>query len=155
MPPGPVLAVLEAGSEREAIALAGEYTDGAVSVWAADRAHGERVARSLAAELAWVNEHGQAVPSAPVRLARHVSPHRLASQPARQRSARWLPYDPALVSARTAAARLLHGRESERVSALRQGALPVARIALRAARAAAQRPNRSGSIGPESSGPPT
>lgn len=88
MPPGPVLAVLEAASEREAIALAAEYTDGAVSVWAADRAHGERVARSLAAELACVNEHGQAVPSAPVRLARHVSPHRLATQPARQRSAR-------------------------------------------------------------------
>jgi acyl-CoA reductase-like NAD-dependent aldehyde dehydrogenase len=147
MPPGPVLAVLEAASEREAITLAGEHVDGAVSVWTADRAHGERVGRALAAELTWVNEHGHAVPSAPVRLARHVSPHRLASQPARLRSARWLPYDPALVRARTAAARLLHGRESERVAALREGALPVAQIALRAARAAAQRPNRSGSNG--------
>ena len=143
-PPGPVLAVLEAGSEREAIALAGEHA-GAVSVWTHDRGHGERVARALAAELTWVNEHGQAVPSVPVRLARHVMPHRLASQPARLRSARWLPYDPALVSARTAIARLLHGRESERVAALRDGALPLARIALDAARAAAQRPQRSGS----------
>jgi hypothetical protein len=110
-----------------------------VSVWTDDRRHGERVARSLGPELAWVNEHGQAVPSVPVRLARHTAPHRLASQPARVRSARWLPYDPALVAARTAAARLLHGRESERVAALRAGALPVARIAWRAARAAVRR----------------
>jgi acyl-CoA reductase-like NAD-dependent aldehyde dehydrogenase len=140
MPPGPVLAVLEAGSEAEAIALAAGHADAAaVSVWTADRQHGERVARSLGAELAWVNEHGQSVPSVPVRLARHAVPRRLASQPARVRSARWLPYDPALVSARTAAARLLHGRESQRVAALRAGALPVARLALRAARAATRR----------------
>jgi hypothetical protein len=83
----------------------------------------------------------------PVRLARHVSPRRLASQPPRVRSARWLPYDPALVRARTAAARLLHGRESERVAALREGALPLARVAMKAARAAAQL-KRSGDSGP-------
>jgi acyl-CoA reductase-like NAD-dependent aldehyde dehydrogenase len=143
MPPGPVLAVLEAGSEGDAIGLAAEHVDAALSVWTDDRRHGERVARSLGAELSWVNEHGQSVPSVPVRLADHVVPQRLASQPARVRSARWLPYDPALVSARTAAARLLHGRESERISALREGARPLARVAFGAARAAVQRPNRS------------
>jgi len=147
MPPGPVLAVLEASSEAQAIALAGEHAAGAISVWTDDREHGELVARALGCRLTWVNEHGQSVPSVPVRLARHVSPHRLASQPPLLRSARWLPYDPELVRARTAAARLLHGRESERLAALRDGALPVARIALRAARAAAQRANRSGSNG--------
>jgi acyl-CoA reductase-like NAD-dependent aldehyde dehydrogenase len=144
MPPGPVLAVLEASSEDEAIALAGEHTDAALSVWTDDRPHGERVARSLGAELAWVNEHGQSVPSVPVRLARHVVPRRLASQPPRVRSARWLPYDASLVRARTAAARLLHGRESERVAALREGALPVARIALRAASGAVRARSRRG-----------
>jgi hypothetical protein len=135
--------VLEAGSEGEAIAIAAEHADAALSVWTDDRRLGERVARSLGTGLSWVNEHGQSVPSVPVRLADHVVPQRLASQPARVRSARWLPYDPALVSARTAAARLLHGRESERISALREGALPLARVALGAARAAVQRPNRS------------
>ena len=130
-PPGPVLAVLEAGTDDEAIALAAEQAGAAVSVWTHDRRHGERVARSLGAELSWVNEHGQSVPSVPVRLARHVTPKRLASQPPRVRSARWLPYDPALVAARTAAARLLHGRESERVAALRAGTLPVAKTAWR------------------------
>ena len=147
MPPGPVLAVLEAASDEEAISLAAEQADAAISVWTDDRRRGERVARSLGAELAWVNEHGQSVPSVPVRLARHVSPRLLASQPPRVRSARWLPYDPSLVRARTAAARLLHGRESERVAALREGALPVARVALRAARAAVQRPGRTGRAG--------
>jgi acyl-CoA reductase-like NAD-dependent aldehyde dehydrogenase len=144
MPPGPVLAVLEASSDAHAIALAGEHATGAISVWTDDRAHGERIAKSMGCELTWVNEHGQAVPSVPVRLARHVSPHRLASQPGLVRSARWLPHDPELVRARTAAARLLHGRESERLAALRDGALPAARLALRAA---AQRMNRSGSNG--------
>jgi hypothetical protein len=150
LPPGPVLAVLEADSDETAIALAAEHSGAAVSVWTDDRPHGERVARSLGTELAWVNEHGQSVPSVPVRLARHVSPRRLASQPPRVRSARWLPYDPALVRARTAAARLLHGRESQRVAALREGALPVARVAWHAARAAARRPNRSESTGSSS-----
>jgi acyl-CoA reductase-like NAD-dependent aldehyde dehydrogenase len=162
-PPGPVLAVLEVDSEADAIALAragaegpdtagdrarGEsIAGGAVSVWAGDRAHGERVARGLGADLAWVNEHGHAVPSVPVRLARHVRPRRLASQPSRLRSARWLPYDPSLVRARTAVARLLHGRQSERVAALREGALPLTRTALRVARDAAQPAKRSGSSG--------
>jgi acyl-CoA reductase-like NAD-dependent aldehyde dehydrogenase len=146
IPPGPLLAVVEARSEEHAIAIAAGHADAPLSVWTHDRRHGERLARSLGAELAWVNEHGQSVPSVPVRLARHVAPRRLASQPANVRSARWLPYDPALVAARTAAARLLHGRESERVAALREGALPVARIALSAARAAAQL-KRSGDSG--------
>jgi acyl-CoA reductase-like NAD-dependent aldehyde dehydrogenase len=148
MPPGPLLAVVEAASDEHAIALAAEHADAAISVWTDDRRHGERVARSLGAELAWVNEHGQSVPSVPVRLARHVAPQRLASQPPRVRSARWLPYDPALVAARTAAARLLHGRESERVAALRAGALPVARVALRVltarSRRGTDRPPRAG-----------
>ena len=36
-------------------------TSGTLSVWTGDRAHGERVARALGAEIAWINEHGVAV----------------------------------------------------------------------------------------------
>ena len=108
----------------------------AVSVWSGDRARGERVARTLGAEVAWVNEHGHSIPGAAVRLAGHVDAHRLASQPTRLRSARWLPYDPALVRASTATARLLHGRENERLGVLRSGAVPLARTAVRLAREA-------------------
>jgi acyl-CoA reductase-like NAD-dependent aldehyde dehydrogenase len=132
--PGPVLAVVEAATEEEAIALA--TGSPAVSVWAGDRARGERVARTLGAEVAWVNEHGHSIPSAAVRLAAHVDARRLASQPTRLRSARWLPYDPALVRASTATARLQHGRENERLGVLRAGAVPLARTAVRLAREA-------------------
>jgi acyl-CoA reductase-like NAD-dependent aldehyde dehydrogenase len=132
--PGPVLAVVEANTEDEAIALAKRAP--AVSVWARDRARGERVARELEAEVAWVNEHGHSIPDAAVRLAGHVEPRRLASQPTRLRSARWLPYDPQLVRAATASARLMHGRETERLSVLRTGAVPLARTAVRLAREA-------------------
>ena len=132
--PGPVLAVVEAADEDEAIALARRSP--AVSVWAGDRAHAERVARELEAEVAWVNEHGHSIPDAAVRLAGHVEPRRLASQPTRLRSARWLPYDPQLVRAATASARLIHGRETERLRVLRTGALPLARTAVRLAREA-------------------
>ena len=97
---------------------------------------GERIARALGAEIAWINEHGVASPAAPVRLAEHVASRQLASQPTRLRSARWLPYDPALLRASTASARLLHGRESERWAALRSGALPLARTAVRLGREA-------------------
>ena len=132
--PGPVLAVIEAADEDEAIALAKRAP--AVSVWAGDRARGERVARELEADVAWVNEHGHSIPDAAVRLAGHVESRRIASQPTRLRSARWLPYDPQLVRAATASARLMHGRETERLRVLRSGALPLARTAVRLAREA-------------------
>ena len=71
-----------------------------------------------------------------MRLARYVQPRQIASQPTRLRSARWLPYDPALLRAATATARLLHGRESERWPALRANARPLARTAVRLGREA-------------------
>jgi acyl-CoA reductase-like NAD-dependent aldehyde dehydrogenase len=131
---GGVLTIIDADSEEDAIAQA--RGGGTVSVWAGDRAHGERVARILGAELAWVNDHGYTSPAAPVRLARHVEAHQIASQPTRLRSARWLPYDPALVKASTATARLMYGRESERLDALRAGAVPLARTGVRLLREA-------------------
>jgi aldehyde dehydrogenase (NAD+) len=133
--PGPVLALVEAGNEEDATALAGGSA-GTLSVWTGDVMHGERVARALGADIAWINEHGIASPAAPVRLANYVASRQLASQPTRLRSARWLPYDPALLRAATASARLLHGRESERWATLRGGALPLARTAVRLGREA-------------------
>jgi acyl-CoA reductase-like NAD-dependent aldehyde dehydrogenase len=135
--PGPVLAMVEAGDEQDAIALA--HGSPAVSVWAGDRGHAERVARTLGAEVAWVNEHGHSIPGAAVLVANHVRPRRLESQPTRLRSARWLPYDPALVRAATASAQVIHGRESARLGVLRRGAVPLVRTAARLAREALER----------------
>jgi succinate-semialdehyde dehydrogenase / glutarate-semialdehyde dehydrogenase len=136
--PGPVLALQEAAGEEDAIELA-RGGGGTVSVWTGDRDHGERIARALGADIAWINEHGVASPAAPVRLAKYVASRQLASQPTRLRSARWLPYDPALLGAASATARLLHGRQSERWAALRGGALPLVRTAARLGREALER----------------
>ncbi|MGI8624372.1 MAG: hypothetical protein ACR2NB_13030, partial [Solirubrobacteraceae bacterium] len=86
-----------------------------------------------------VNEHGAAAPAAPVRLARHTSARQLASRSIRLRSARWLPYDPRLVRASETAARLLYGRESQRLATLRSGGPALARVALRMARESVRR----------------
>jgi acyl-CoA reductase-like NAD-dependent aldehyde dehydrogenase len=131
-PPGPVLSVVDAPSEDEAIALCAGAP--AVSVWTGERAHGERVARALGVGLTWVNEHGVPAPAAPVRLARHTEPRQLASRSIRLRSARWLPYDPTLVRASETAARILYGRESERWEVIRRGGPAFARVAARMAR---------------------
>jgi len=145
---GPVLAVTEAASEEAAIALAGERATGggdrrarggAVSVWTGDRPKGERVARTLGVELAWVNEHGVVAPGPALRLGRHVAPRQIASRPARLGGAQRLPYDASLVRARTAGARLLHGRERDRAAVLRRNAVPLARAAARVARELARR----------------
>lgn len=135
--PGPVLGVVAVASEADAVAAAAGA--GTVSVWTGDRAHGERVARAVGAEQAWVNDHGAASPAPPVRIGRHVRPRQLGSQPAGLRSARWLPYDPVLAGASIAAARFVHGRRSERAAVLREGALPLARIGLRLTRDALRR----------------
>jgi acyl-CoA reductase-like NAD-dependent aldehyde dehydrogenase len=141
--PGPVLAVVEAPGEASAIALVqdggppGEHSHdrrargGVVSIWAGDRAKGERVARTLQTEVSWVNEHGAVAPGPALRLQRHVAARQVASRSALVGGARRLPYDPALVRARTAATRLVHGREADRLRVLRRDAGPLARAALR------------------------
>ena len=139
--PGPVLAVVEARDEASAIGMAAAAAAPApgdrrargtvVSIWAGDRPKGERVARTVGAEQAWVNEHGVVAPGPALRLARHVAPRQIASRPALLSGARRLPYDPALVRARTAAARFAHGRESDRLAVLRRDAVPLARAAIR------------------------
>jgi hypothetical protein len=145
-----VLAVVEASGEAAAIAAVqggptGERPDdrrargGVVSIWSGDRAKGERVARTLRAELTWVNEHGAVAPGPALRLQHHVAPRQVASRPALLGGARRLPYDPGLVRARTAASRLAYGRESDRLRVLRRDAGPLSRAALRLAAGALRR----------------
>lgn len=116
---GPVLSIVEVSDADAAIAVCAGAP--AVSVWAADPAVGERIARVLDVELTWVNEHGDASVAAPVRIARHTCVRQLASRSIRLRYARWLPHDPTLVRAADTAARVMYGRESERLATIRAG----------------------------------
>ena len=95
--PGPVLAVVEAGDEDDAIALA---TARPCRVGLGRRPRARRAGRAHArAEVAWVNEHGHSIPSAAVRLAGHVdvTPARLPAHAAALRPL--APLRPALVRA--------------------------------------------------------
>lgn len=144
--PGPVLAVVEARDEADAIGVVAAAAAPApgdrrargtvVSIWARDRPKSERVARRIGAEQAWVNEHGVVAPGPALRLSRHVAARQVSSRPALLSGARRLPYDPELVRARTAAARFAHGRESDRAAVLRRDAWPLFSAAWRVARGA-------------------
>ncbi len=129
---GPVLSVVEAADAETAIALCAGAP--AVSVWARDLDTGERIARVLDVDLTWVNEHGDAAVAAPVRIARHTGVRQLASRSVRLRYARWLPHDPTLVRAAETAARVLYGRESERLATVRSGGPAFLRAAARTLR---------------------
>ena len=137
--PGPVLAVVEAPGEAAAIELVQDRPTtgdrrargGVVSVWARDRAKGERVARTLEAELTWVNEHGAVAPGPALRLQRHVVARQVASRPARSAQRAPAALRPGLVRARTAVTRLVHGREADRLRCCAATPAPLARAALR------------------------
>jgi acyl-CoA reductase-like NAD-dependent aldehyde dehydrogenase len=131
-PPGPVLAIVEAAGDDEAIALAATSgSDGVVSIWTADQERGERVARSLPSRTVWVGRHGVPVPAVSARLERYVAPKRLEIRAGRAPAAMRLPATPDVVDARAALAEARHGRESRRWGALRRGAAALLRAARR------------------------
>jgi hypothetical protein len=109
-PPATALVVAEVPDSESAIALtARQASDAPVSIWARDRAQGERVARRLPSPTTWIGRPGATAMPVEVRLARHVAVRVLATRaPSR------LPLD-----AQTAIAELRYGRESRRWPALR------------------------------------
>jgi acyl-CoA reductase-like NAD-dependent aldehyde dehydrogenase len=137
--PGPVLPVVAVEGEDEAIALAngGPPSVGA-SVWTADRGRGERIARELRAERAWINDHMLTALS-PAGLAEFVDVRLRVWEPSRLRDLWWYPYDESLARTVKSAARYLYGRQSERLRTVREGAVPAARLARRLARDAVRR----------------
>jgi len=142
---GPVLTVTPVDSEEEAIALANDSPYGlGASVWTRDRARGERIARRLEAGMVWVNDHryshgavqcawGGTGGSGTGRF--HGEPgfrecveiKLVASDAARFTRPWWPPRARSLPAAAEATARLLYGRDRDRVPALRAGARPLAR----------------------------
>jgi acyl-CoA reductase-like NAD-dependent aldehyde dehydrogenase len=136
--PGPVLPVVPVDSEDEAIALANETPSVGASVWTADRGRGERITRELRAERAWINEHMLTALS-PAGLAEFVDVRLRVWEPSRLRDLWWYPYDESLARTMKAVTRYFYGRESERLKAVREGAIPAVRLARRLARDAVRR----------------
>jgi acyl-CoA reductase-like NAD-dependent aldehyde dehydrogenase len=145
---GPVLAVMAVASAADAVALVnrGPATLGA-SVWTQDRYRAGRIARELQVGTSWGNDHpvvplAAAAPWGNAGRRGHGRLHAEAGlrecvdekvigwrEPALR--ARWrMPYHPSLEAAARALARLRSGRDSDRRRALREGLMPLARVAL-------------------------
>lgn len=155
--PGPVLAVEVVDTEDEAIAAANAgHTGLGASVWTADRYKGERVARELHAGMVWMNDHmvQRSLPQVPwggaggagigrargaIALRTCAEPKAVTWDPPAGRAFWWPPYDATLDASARALARLRSQRDPDRERALREGAVPLARLAGRTARALRRR----------------
>jgi acyl-CoA reductase-like NAD-dependent aldehyde dehydrogenase len=147
--PGPVLTIEAVRDEEEAIARANDSDAGlGASVWTADRYKGARIARELRTGMVWMNDHlvARSAPQVPwggvrgsgigrargaIALRTCAEPKVVTWDPPIGRTAWWFPYDTALVKAAHAVAGLRSARDADRERALRQGTLPVARVAAR------------------------
>jgi acyl-CoA reductase-like NAD-dependent aldehyde dehydrogenase len=145
---GPVLAVMAVDSATEAVALvnAGPTALG-TSVWTDDRYRAARIARELQVGISWANDHlvaplAASAPWGDARRGGHGRAHGEAALRACTEEkvigwreptlrARWrMPYHPSLEAAARALARLRSVRDADRERGLREGALPLARVAL-------------------------
>jgi acyl-CoA reductase-like NAD-dependent aldehyde dehydrogenase len=149
---GPVLPIVTVGSEDEAIALANDSRFGlGASVWTRDRAKGERIARELQSGMVWINDHmyshgacqcawggtkesGLGRAHSKFGFYESVNVKLVAWEPSLVRNFWWHPYDETLGRAVRSIARLLYGRDEDRGKALREGTLPLLKVARRTLR---------------------
>jgi acyl-CoA reductase-like NAD-dependent aldehyde dehydrogenase len=154
---GPVVPIAEVASEEEAIRLANDARFGlGASVWTLDVEKGKRIARRLAAGTVWLNDHmythgpwqcswggvngsGLGRIHSPFAFYQCVDTKRIVCDRSRARSFYWHPYDETLGQALGATAQILWGRDADKRSALRAGAVPLAKLARRTLRGALTR----------------
>jgi succinate-semialdehyde dehydrogenase/glutarate-semialdehyde dehydrogenase len=149
---GPVLPIVTVESEDEAIALANDSDFGlGASVWTRDPVAAVAIARELEAGMVWINDHmyshgacqcawggvknsGLGRSHSKFGFYECVNVKLVVWEPSRVRNFWWHPYDETLGRAARAAARLLYGREADRERALREGAMPLLKVAGRTLR---------------------
>jgi acyl-CoA reductase-like NAD-dependent aldehyde dehydrogenase len=150
--PGPVLSIEVVDSEDEAIAAANRDEAGlGASVWTSDRYKGARIARELRVGMVWMNDHlvqrgAPQIPWGGVRgsglgrargataLRTCAEPKAITWDPPAGRAYWWHPYDRTLESAARALGLLRSQRDPDRERALKQGGLPLLRLARRTLR---------------------
>lgn len=155
--PGPVLSIEVVDTENEAIAAANRDDAGlGASVWTADRYKGARIARELQVGMVWMNDHlvQRGAPQIPwggvrgsglgrsrgaIALRTCAEPKSVTWDPPAGRAFWWHPYDATLGSAARALGLLRSQRDPDRERALKQGSLPLLRVAVRTLRALRRR----------------
>ena len=155
---GPVLPIVTVDSEQEAIGLANDSEFGlGASVWTRDRPKGERIAREIRSGMVWINDHmyshgacqcswggvknsGLGRAHSKFGFYECVNIKLVTWEPSRMRDFWWYPYDETLGRAVRASAKLIYSRrEADRQRALREGALPLFRVAGRTLRSLGRR----------------
>jgi succinate-semialdehyde dehydrogenase/glutarate-semialdehyde dehydrogenase len=155
--PGPVLSIEVVDTENEAIAAANRDDTGlGASVWTADRYKGARIARELRVGMVWMNDHlvQRTAPQIPwggtrgsgvgrargaIALRTCAEPKAVTWDPPAGRAFWWFPYDATLRAAVRALGLLRSARDPDREKALKEGGLPLARLAGRTVRALRRR----------------
>jgi acyl-CoA reductase-like NAD-dependent aldehyde dehydrogenase len=149
---GPVLPIMTVDSEAEAVELANDSEFGlGASVWTRDRQKGERMARVIESGMVWINDHsfthgacqcswggvkhsGLGRSHSKFGFYECVNIKLLTWEPGLTRDFWWHPYDRTLGEAIRSSARLLYGRNGQRVEALREGIGPLVKIGARTLR---------------------
>jgi acyl-CoA reductase-like NAD-dependent aldehyde dehydrogenase len=146
---GPVLPVITVDSDEEAIRLANDSQFGlGSSIWTKDRAKGERMARQIESGMTWINDHsyshgacqcawggvkdsGLGRSHSKFGFYECVNVKLVTWEPGWTRDSWWQPYDRDVGDAFRASARLLYGRNGDRMQALRDGIGPLLRVTRR------------------------
>ena len=149
---GPVVPVIVVKDEAEAMERANDSNFGlGASIWTTDRAKGERMARQIESGMVWINDHSYSHGACQTSwggvkesgLGRShskfgfyecVNVKHIAWEPGLTRDFWWQPYDKSLGDALRSSARLLYGRSGQRLKALREGLVPLAKVGARTLR---------------------
>jgi len=143
---GPVVPIVAVDSEEEAIRLANDSPFGlGASVWTEDRDKGRRIARRIDSGMVWINDHmyshgamqtpwGGTKDSGVGRAHSHHGFHEcvnlklVAWEPGYAKQFWWHPYGDSLIEAMRSSAKLLYGRDADKLDALRRGVKPLAQV---------------------------
>jgi acyl-CoA reductase-like NAD-dependent aldehyde dehydrogenase len=143
---GPVVPIVTVDSEEDAIRQANDSQFGlGNSVWTLDRGKAERIARRLESGMVWLNDHmyshgtcqcawggvkdsGLGRSHSKFGFYECVNIKQVAWEPSRTSNFWWHPYDESLANALRESAKLLYGRDSDKLAALRRGAKPLAKL---------------------------
>ncbi|MGH2957522.1 MAG: aldehyde dehydrogenase family protein [Solirubrobacterales bacterium] len=146
---GPVLPVITVDSEEEAIRLANDSEFGlGASIWTKDREKGERMSHQIQSGMVWINDHsfshgacqcawggvkhsGLGRSHSKFGFYECVNVKQLTWEPGWTRDMWWQPYDRDLGDAIRSSARLLYGRNGNRLQALRDGLRPLLKVTRR------------------------
>ncbi len=149
---GPVVPITVVDSEREALERANDSNFGlGASIWTRDRAKGERMARRVESGMVWINDHsyshgacqcswggvkesGLGRSHSKFGLYECTNVKLVSWEPGLTRDFWWQPYDRTLGTAVRSSARLIYGRNGQRLRALREGLVPLLRVGARTTR---------------------